>query len=159
MRAACWKCGGTFDGQMLCPNCGVQLDETGEGPALSQAVPAYSPTEGDATSFPRKVAISTLSALGLYHGFKHAVSAGLLWTGSDIEVMGQALLGAAGVAVFLTAILLGTANRTAVPSGLVFGVFAAVAYFLPDAILGAFPDQEWLVGLPVAGALVGGIGG
>ncbi len=160
MRAACWKCGGTFDGQMLCPNCGVQLDDTAEGPALSQVVPAYNPAEGDEpTSFPRKLAIGTLSALGLYYGFKHAATAGLLFTAADPEITTEALLGALALSVFLTTILLGTANRVAELSGFAFGIAAAAAYFAPDAILGEFPPPEWLIGLPVLGALVGGIGG
>jgi hypothetical protein len=160
MRAACGKCGGTFDGQMLCPNCGVQLDDTGEGPALSQVVPAYNPAEGDEpTSFPRKLAIGTLCALGLYQGFKHTAAAGLLATSADPEITTEALLGAIGLAVFLTTVLLGTANRAAELSGFTFGIAATGAYFLPDVIFGEFPPPEWLIGLPVLGGLVGGIGG
>ena len=160
MRGACWKCGGTFDGQMLCPNCGVQLDETGEGPALSQVAPAYNPAAGDEpTAFPRKLAIGTLCALGLYYGFKHAAAAGLLATSASPEITTEVLIGAVALSVFLTAILLGTANRVAELAGFGFGIAAAGAYFLPDAILGEFPSPEWLIGLPVLGAVVGGIGG
>lgn len=159
MRGACGKCGGTFDGQMLCPNCGVRLEENEDGGA-SQAPPAFDPAETpDGLSIPRRLAVGLACALGLYHGLKHAASAVLLAGSPEGEITTELLLGVLAVATFLTTVLLGTANRQAEVAGVCFGLVSVVVFLGPDLFAAKLPPLEWLVLLPVGFALTGAVGG
>ncbi len=158
MRGYCAKCAGTFDGQMLCPNCGVQLIEDTAGPTSSRPLPAVVGDEpSDGPSFARRLFVGTLLTIGLYHGLKHAANAyGIYSTGEvapdpwPLVELGFALLGAGFVA--------GTANRRAEVAGLLLALGAAGAWFGPTYSEDP-PTIQTLIGLPMAFAVIAMFGG
>jgi hypothetical protein len=158
MRGSCGKCGQTFDGQMLCPQCGIQLQDEGEGTMVP--LPVSAPNElPDGPSFLRRCALGGITLVGLFHGLKHVVLAGMLVQSGAAALSPEGLLVLVGLAAFGAAVVGGTVNRRAEVTGLLLGAGAAAGLVGPDLVRGGQPPDEWLVGVPAGLMLLGVVGG
>src|SRR4051812_32472821 len=122
MRGFCGKCGRTFEGQMLCPMCGVQLaEEPGQIGAMSLALPPADDS-ADGPSFPRRLAFGAITLLGLYHGVKHLALAGALAQSGSAALSSDAHLSLLVLATLTGAVVAGTVNRRAEVTGLLLAL-------------------------------------
>ena len=158
MRGFCGKCGRTFDGQMLCPLCGVQLDGDPEAGALPLSIVPADETP-DGPSLPRRLVFGGITLLGLYHGLKHLALAGVLAQTGLPALSSNSHLSLLIVATLVACVVAGTVNRRAELTGLFLALTGGAAFLGPDLLHGgAFPD-EWLIGVPTLLLLVGLVGG
>jgi hypothetical protein len=157
MRGFCAKCGRTFSGQMLCPLCGVQLDnETGAAnPAVAVRMVDDTP---DGPSFVRRLAFGLITLLGLYHGLKHLALAGVLAQTGVPALSPDGHLSLLIVSTLAASIAAGTVNRRAEATGLLLALAGAGGFLGSDVLRGDLPD-EWLFGVPTLLALVAVVGG
>jgi hypothetical protein len=158
MRGSCGKCGQTFDGQMLCPQCGVQLLEEGEGVTLPP--PVIDPDEAaDGRSFLRRCALGGITLVGSFQGLKHLASAGLLVQTGSASLSAETVLSLVVLATLAAAVLAGTVNRRAEVAGVLLGAGAAAGLIGVDLACGERPPEAWLVGVPMGLVLLGAVGG
>jgi hypothetical protein len=158
MRGCCGKCGQTFDGQMLCPHCGIQLLDEGEGTVVP--IPVAAPDDlPDGPSFARRCALGGITLVGLFHGLKHLVLAGLLLQSGAAVLSPNGLLILVGLATLGAAVVGGTVNRRAEVTGFLLGGAAATGLVGLDLVSGGHPPDEWLVGVPTGLMLLGVVGG
>ena len=159
MRGFCGKCGRTFDGQMLCPLCGVQLEsDAGPGGGASLSVPFVDETP-DGPSFPRRLAFGLIALLGLYQGLKHLALAGVLAQTGTALLSADSHLSLLVTATLAASIVAGTVNRRAEATGLLLAIAGTAGFLGPDLWAGGGLPDEWLVGAPTLIALIGVIGG
>ena len=159
MRGFCGKCGRVFDGQMLCPLCGIQLqEEQGAASAMTLVLPPAD-DGSDGPSFGRRLAFGAITLLGLYHGLKHLALAAAIGQFGAATLTSDSHLSLLVLATLTAAVLAGTVNRRAEVTGFLLAFGGGVAFLGPDLVRGgAFPD-EWVIGAPTLLALVGVIGG
>jgi hypothetical protein len=159
MRGFCSKCGRTFGDQMLCPNCGIQLEaDAGTGTAVPLSVPFTDDTP-DGPSFPRRLAFGLITLFGLYHGLKHlALAAVLVQTGVP-HLPADTYLSLLITATLAASIAAGTVNRRAEATGLILAVASAGGFLGPDLYWGNPLPEEWLVGVPTLMVLIAVVGG
>jgi hypothetical protein len=158
MRGFCGKCGRTFDGQMLCPACGVQLQEDqGAASAMSLALPAAEELP-DGPSFARRLTFGAVTLLGLYHGLKHLALAAVLARAGATALTSDGHLSLLVLATLIAAVVAGTVNRRAELTGFLLAGAGGAAFLAPDLAAGGLPE-EWVIGVPTLLALVGVIGG
>ena len=157
MRGYCRKCGGSFSGQMLCPQCGVQL---GNGSSGSISLPSEACTAGpDGPAFFRRLLLGAIAAIGAFQGFKHLIAAGVLAVGASEEVLEHSAVILLTTSVLLAAAMAGAANRRTEACGLILGAGTAGVFLGCEFAVGRVPLDEWLIGLPVLLSLVGVLGG
>jgi hypothetical protein len=159
MRGFCGKCGRTFDGQMLCPLCGIQLEE-GEGTAtaLSLTLPPADDS-ADGPSFLRRLVFGTITLLGLYHGFKHLAVAAVLSRVGGPALPSDGHLSLLVLATLIASVVAGTVNRRAELTGLLLALATSAGFLVPDLVRGGELPEEWLIGVPTLLTLVGVSGG
>src|SRR5262245_18705666 len=111
MRGFCGKCGRSFDGQMLCPLCGIQLaEEQGAASAMSLALPPADDSP-DGPSFIRRLAFGVITQLGLYHGLKHLAISPVVFRSGESRLSSDGGLSLLVLATLIAAVVAGTVNR------------------------------------------------
>ena len=159
MHGFCSKCGGAFQDQMLCPQCGIQLagDRT---PVSVVALSVLTPLNGDDNpSIPRRLLLAGIVTFCLFQGLKHGASAVQLWSSLSGELSAQLVISLLAFAVFVGSILAGLSNRRAELSGFAVGL-GTVGLVLGLEIVQGIPlPEEWLMGLPALFILLGVLGG
>lgn len=157
MRGSCGKCGQTFDGQMLCPQCGVQLLEEGEA---TVPPPTVGPDDAaDGPPFLRRLALGAITLVGSFQGLKHLALAGLLMQAGTASLSSETALSLIVLSTLAAALVAGTVNRRAEVTGVLLGAGAAAGLIGLDLMWGQRPPEEWLVGVPMGLVLLGAIGG
>lgn len=159
LRGYCRKCGGTFAGQMLCPNCGIQLRRDGE--RTSEPAPKSLAEPADGPSFMRRMLLGTVVSFGMAHGLKHALIATLMvFSGSTAIVLSMdrsAIL--VLISTFFAGVVAGCSNRRAEAAGFLLGLIGAVGIIGLEISRGTWPPSEWLIGLPLVNSFIGIMGG
>ena len=159
MRGFCSKCGRTFGDQMLCPQCGIQLEaDAGTGTAVPLSVPFADDTP-DGPSFARRLGFGLLTLFGLYHGLKHLAMAAVLVQTGVPNLPADTYLSLLITATLAASIVAGTVNRRAEATGLILAVASAGGFLGPDLYLGNSLPEEWLVGVPTLMVLIAVVGG
>jgi hypothetical protein len=144
---------------MLCPLCGVQLEEDlGAAATLPLAVPPADDTP-DGPSFVRRLAFGAITLLGLFHGLKHLALAGVLSQSGPAALSSDSHLSLLVLATLTAAVVAGTVNRRAEATGFLLAVGGGAGFLGPDLVRGAEFPEEWVIGVPTLLALVGVIGG
>src|SRR5262245_2871384 len=158
MRGICAKCRGTFDGQMLCPQCGLQLIEETEGSSISFASVPIEDTP-DGPSLPRRLALGAVTLFGAFHGLQHLATVVSLTSGGTEFARPEVPVVCLAIAALGAAIIAGTANRRAEATGLLLALCAGAAFVGADEIRHAPVAETWLTGIPVFLGLIGIVGG
>jgi hypothetical protein len=167
MQRFCPKCRNYFAGQMLCPNCFVQLQASTEGPTSDAS--SYSDRLQD--YFPQlqppfwmRFLIGLILAQGLYYGLRelvlsylYAVDTSPDWWGTDGGWIAARSLQL--TALFVGALVAGAGHSRAVFLGLVLGICNSVVVLVAEYRLGSLPEGAVLYGQPVANLVAGVAGG
>lgn len=155
MRGTCSRCASTYQNQLLCPNCGIQLIE--DGAAAAVVLPSTHLIDGP--NLAQRAVVSVVCTLGIYHGGKHLYVAGSILANGSASVRDEVSIGILAFATMISAAATGIANRRAEATGLLFSLLAMLALFVPDLIAGRFPPREWMIGVPTLFAISGVMGG
>jgi hypothetical protein len=172
MQWVCPKCQGTFHGQLLCPQCGVQMQEKGPPSAAATAVapPRHVPPIA-AQSADRPMQLTVLTRLliglvlaqGLYYGARHFGQAILLgqgqpdwWDGFPGLVTVQALQAGA---LLIGGVVAGAGHARGLIPGALLGVINACLILLVESLFGRPAAPQMGVILPLVHAGVGALGG
>lgn|SRR5262245_60848975 len=158
MRGFCGKCGGTFESQMLCPQCGIQLCDEGEASTISfSPAPLEDNTEGP--SVLRRIAVGAVASLVAFHGLQHLATALFLSHYGNAFARPEVPVACLALAALAGAYVAGTANRRAEATGLLLALIAGAAYLWADHVRGIDVPAEWLTGMPILFGLIGIVGG
>jgi hypothetical protein len=158
MRGFCAKCGRSFDGQMLCPLCGVQLQSEPDNAGLALN-PTITDETSDGPSFLRRLVFGGITLLGLYHGLKHLALAAVIAQAGPATLSADTHISLLVVSMLVAGVVAGTVNRRAELTGLLLALAASVLFLGPDLLHTNLIPEEWLLGVPTLLALVGVVGG
>lgn len=159
MQGYCAKCGRTFDGQMLCPRCGIQLTDDGSGTSTVPMSVSVADDTPDGPPFARRMALGVITLVGLFHGFKHLMWVVALSGGGAGALSPDGLLVLLLAATLAASVTAGTVNRRAELGGFLLGLAAGLGFVGLDLAQGLQPPEEWLIGVPTLLAVAGAIGG
>lgn len=162
MTRVCPRCRGLSQNALLCPNCGIQTQETD----TSGATDADSPVLPDAPNVAGGLLVGLLMAQGLTYALRHLTSAFLLaekdpaaaaafWTGIEGTATTQAIQAAA---IFVSAIVAGAGQRRPLGIGAVLGALNGLMLVAFQVVFRQSVDVLILFAQPVVHAALGAIG-
>lgn len=162
MRKVCPECQGAFEKQFLCPNCGVQLQDSADLAAAASSAKAEAKTElARAPELATRFFAGLVLAQGLFYAVELLLRAAQIATGRPLipgspaaVYVEMSLLASTALA---GGIIAGAGNVRAVAAGIALGLFHAFAAIGAKFAFNQQPDEALLYGSLLVIPLLGGI--
>jgi hypothetical protein len=159
MRKICPQCQGNFDGQLLCPKCGIQLLNLPDRSAvISEVADQGFPVVGVG----RQMLAGLILAQGLYYTLRQlGIAAEMVFDGSGrLPADSRNILAGLQICgVLLGGLVAGAGNSRAVFAGAAIGLLNAVALIGAQVALGNRPADFMLFGAWLPHMVFGAVGG